>query len=120
MSISREGQISGRQVERPARKRAGAQPDRASFAVLQKRIFSGACGPQTPARNAVVRFRDGNAIPEIFLYRNVGNRVVDIRGAEGMTLDLIAAGDAGEDEDGLQAALDAADNIGVHAVADHN
>jgi len=36
------------------------------------------------------------------------------------SLHLLAAGDAGEHEDSIEAALGAADDVGVHAVADHH
>jgi hypothetical protein len=51
---------------------------------------------------------------------NIGDRFVDPGGAVGEVLDHFASSDSGEYEDGAQAALHARDDVGVHAIADHD
>src|SRR5215211_8653319 len=50
----------------------------------------------------------------------VGDRVHDPGGQEREPLGLLVAGDAGQDQDGLEAGLHPGDDVGVHAVADHD
>ena len=51
--------------------------------------------------------------------QQVGDRVEHLVGPERVPLDLGGVADAGEHEHGVQARLDAGDDVGVHAVADH-
>ena len=50
----------------------------------------------------------------------VGDRVEHAPGPEREAADLLGLGRSGQDEDGVEAGLDAGDHVGVHAVADHH
>lgn len=65
-----------------------------------------------------VYYTGGSGTWQAFCGRNLTDALQNQAGAIGEVADLLPAGDAGEDEDGVQAALDAGDDICVHPVTD--